>query len=57
MERVVRRYNRMRGAILDALTRASVAEVREMLLDKGLSYGMVGHDIAELLAMERPRLR
>jgi len=57
MERVVRRYNRMRGAILDALTRANVGEVREMLLEKGLTYATLGNDIAELLEMERPRLR
>lgn len=55
MEQVVRRYNRMRAAILDALTRASVSEVRDMLLEQGLDYCTLGEDIGELLGLKHPK--
>ncbi len=53
MEQVNRRYNRMRGAVLDALTRASVAHVRGVILASGLDHRSVGEDIGELLEMPR----
>jgi hypothetical protein len=53
MERVSRRYNRMRAAVLDALTRASVEDVRDVLIERGLDRRSVGEDIGELLDMPR----
>jgi len=53
MEQVSRRYNRMRAAILDALTRAGADDVRAVLIERGLGYGDVGEDIAERLGIDR----
>ncbi|MFG3423383.1 hypothetical protein [Micromonospora sp. NPDC048063] len=55
MEQVNRRYNRMRGAILDALTRASVEQVRDMVVDCGLDYLTAGEDVGRRLGLPHPR--
>lgn len=55
MEQVSRRYNRMRGAILDALTKVDPATVRELLVERGLDYFSVGEDIGALLGMPTGR--
>jgi hypothetical protein len=52
MTQVVRRYNRMRAAILDALTRVSADEVKAILSKSNLSYDDLGEDIGELLGLK-----
>lgn len=51
MERLVRRYNRMRGAILDALTRATPGEILEILAKEEFRPSDLGDDIAEKLGL------
>lgn len=53
MTQLVRRYNRMRGAILDALTRVDPAQVKAILGRSQLSYHDLGEDVGDLLGMGR----
>lgn len=53
MTQLVRRYNRLRAAILDALTRISTEEVKAILAKSKLSYHDLGEDIGDLLGMDR----
>jgi hypothetical protein len=51
MVQMSRRYNRMRGAILDALTRAAPEEVRDLLVEVKVHPRDLGDDIARVLGM------
>ncbi|MEU7823064.1 hypothetical protein [Catellatospora sp. NPDC049133] len=53
MDQVTRRYNRFRGAVLDALSKVDVEQVRELVEQTGLNHRTVGVDIGRLLGMSR----
>lgn len=52
MTQLVRRYNRMRAAILDALTRVGPDEVKAILSESKLSYEDLGEDIGDILGLK-----
>uniref|UniRef100_UPI003F495829 hypothetical protein n=1 Tax=Amycolatopsis sp. CA-096443 TaxID=3239919 RepID=UPI003F495829 len=53
--RFVRRYQRLRGGILDLLPRTDPGHVQQILVENGVTSEMLPDDLVELLDLPQPR--